>query len=377
MATLNPLEQKARSSFIKGMLIAMLLGLLVAAALGYKIYDFYTKEKERKAQLTKVYILNKSVLSGQIITQDMLKQVEVDKQTVPAEAQANSFSNLSALNITDEQGNPIEAEADDNGNVDFNKLVITVSNNGNKAKYELEQDGNGYKYAVNGQTIHVTTQEVPFVAKIDLGKNTVLSSSMISRSDDITTNDLREQEYNMITLPSDLQDGDTIDIRIRLITGEDFIVTSKKIVKIPETGEGLSADTIILKLSEGEILTLDCAIIDSYKMQGSKLYATKYIEAGEQSKLEVNYIPSDQVRNLITDNSNIVAAIKNNYTDSYTNRLKYYRAKIDSLIESSGTRQNVDQEKVQEEYERVESGVATEKSKQDSQRQAYLESLQN
>ena len=47
MAPLNPLEQKARSSFIKGVLIASIIGIAIIAFLAYQIYNMKQTEQAR------------------------------------------------------------------------------------------------------------------------------------------------------------------------------------------------------------------------------------------------------------------------------------------------------------------------------------------
>ena len=44
MSTLNPLEQKVRSSFLKGLMIATIIGLAIIMFLAYQIYTFKTNE---------------------------------------------------------------------------------------------------------------------------------------------------------------------------------------------------------------------------------------------------------------------------------------------------------------------------------------------
>ena len=65
MATMNPLEQKARSSFIKGFIIALLIGIIISGFLGYRIYFMNKAEEERKKQLVDVYVLTSDVKSGE------------------------------------------------------------------------------------------------------------------------------------------------------------------------------------------------------------------------------------------------------------------------------------------------------------------------
>ena len=69
------------------------------------------------------------------------------------------------------------------------------------------------------------------VAKIDLTPGTVLSNSLLTTTDSTLSKDLRQQEYNMVTLPTQLSAGDYIDIRLQLPDGGDYIVISKKYVQ--------------------------------------------------------------------------------------------------------------------------------------------------
>ncbi len=144
-----------------------------------------------------------------------------------------------------------------------------------------------------------------------MGANTVLTSNLINRADQITTNDLRKEEYNVISLPVDLAPGEYIDVRLLLPNGQNYIVTSKKKVTIPVVNGQYLSDTIQMDLTEEEILMLSCAIVENYQMNGSKLYASRYTEAGMQDASNKTYQPNDYVINLIKNDSTIVtSAIK-------------------------------------------------------------------
>ena len=86
-----------------------------------------------------------------------------------------------------------------------------------------------------------------------MGANTVLTSNLINRADQITTNDLRKEEYNVISLPVDLAPGEYIDVRLLLPNGQNYIVTSKKKVTIPVVNGQYLSDTIQMNLTEEEI----------------------------------------------------------------------------------------------------------------------------
>lgn len=141
------------------------------------------------------------------------------------------------------------------------------------------------------------------VAKIDLTTGTVLTTGMLNQTAETTTADLREQEYNMITLPTQLAAGDFIDIRLQLPSGGDYIVISKKQVLRSD------ASTVWLQMKEDEILTMSNAIIEYYIMAGSKLYATKYTDPGLQTASTPTYCPNSEVYNLLMNNKNITTQI--------------------------------------------------------------------
>lgn len=146
---------------------------------------------------------------------------------------------------------------------------------------------------------YVNTSVAGHAAKIDLAAGTVLSASMFATSADENTNDVRQQEYNMLALPTKLQVGDFVDIRLLLPTGQDFIVVSKKqVINCNET-------TIWMNLNEEETLIMSNAIIEHYIMSDSKLYATKYTNPGTQNAAVPTYTPNSAVVRLINGNANV------------------------------------------------------------------------
>lgn len=146
------------------------------------------------------------------------------------------------------------------------------------------------KRDIPADAVTVTT---PVVAKIDLTAGTVLTQGMLNKTSETITADLREQEYNMITLPTQLEKGDFIDIRLQLPNGGDYIVISKKEVL------KCNSSTVWLRMNEEEILTMSNAIIEYYIMAGSKLYATTYTEPGMQTASTPTYCPNADVEALM------------------------------------------------------------------------------
>lgn len=177
------------------------------------------------------------------------------------------------------------------------------------------------------------TVSTDVIAKIDLTAGTILTSGMLNTTSETLTNDLREQEYNMITLPSKLTAGDFVDIRLQLPNGGDYIVVSKKQVINCDT------TTIWLNMYEEEIELMSNAIIEYYIMAGSKLYATTYTEPGLQTASTGTYVPNTTVASLINNNPNITSLINSKrYSEALTNiRNNHINSAINNYNESAIT----------------------------------------
>ena len=311
---MNPLEKKARSSFIKGLLIAGLIGIIVIVILTVQIFKMRGEENQRIASQKNVVIIKQDIKSGEEITSDMLLTVKANSEVASTGAMTMAdFSTLSTA--TDDAGN---------------------------------------------------TANLRVLAKIDISAKTVITEDMLSTEETAVSNDLRQQEYNMIVLPSTLADGDTIDIRLRLPNGADYIVLSKKKVKLADLNGAVSATTILINVTEDQILTMSAAIVDAYKISGSKLYATKYTDPGLQAVATATYIPSNDTINLIDKDPNIVTTARNALITRYNENYSTYRTGIQSTINSieSSTQQS-----------RVESGTSSETATQQAERKTYLDSL--
>ena len=137
------------------------------------------------------------------------------------------------------------------------------------------------------ETINVNNSTVPtgvvtasgivgLTAKYNIAAKVPITGNMVS--DEVVAADVRDVEINTVLMPSDLDEGDTVDIRLMYPNGTDYIVLAQKTIdKIYDT-------TFWLKLSEDEIQLLDSAIVDSYLNSGSKLYALRYADSDAQVK---------------------------------------------------------------------------------------------
>lgn len=312
MATMNPLERKARNSFIKGLVIAGLIGLIGIIVLIVILMRMRGEEQARLDAQKDVYVLNTTVQSGTVLTQQMFTTVGADANVAPSDAlTASVFSSL----LYDENGNEHE-----------------------------------------------------IVAKIDINANTILTTNMVTTSDNINTDDVRIEQYNMITLPADIETGDTVDVRLRMPDGTNYIVVSKKKVTVLDQGGIPSLNTISLELSESEILMMSNAIVEAYIMEGSILYLTEYVEPGMQSGAITTYVPNGEVQNLINNDPNVVAEAKQELINRFNNNA--YRTNRDNVNNELNSIEPDDR------ADSVASGTTEEASNAQDARQSYLDSMQ-
>ena len=232
-----------------------------------------------------------------------------------------------------------------------------------------------YIFEIDNSTMNTSTKRVkkyidinnvPVLAKVSMNKNTVITPNLIVQSDENITDDVRQEDYNMIVLPADLMTDDYVDIRLMTPTGQNFIVISKAKVTIPTNNDGTYiTDTVRMNLSEDEILTISSAIVEASGLSGSKLYATKYVEAGMQNAATPTYIPNAAVTAQISADPNIVSTAMETLRARYTDTAKSIRNNyLQSLIDSSDDYEN-----------KVQSKQDENTANQITARQKYLESL--
>lgn len=294
----NPMQRKARNSFILGMFVTLVITGVIIGLLVFKLINIHNENKEKNQQLKDAYVLTTDIKSGDSIKLENLKKVDVTTEIIPN-----------------------------------NSITLT----------QIEEDT---------------------IAKIDLKQGTILSADMITKSEEKTTNDTRIQEYNMILLPSQINTDEYVDIRLRLPSGLDYIVVSKKKIELPKVLGIDSENTILLKLNESEIQTMSNAIVENYIIEGSILYVSKYIEPGLQNSSIPTYVPSITVQEAIRQNNNITVEARN--------------ALITRFNESVNTRNNINSslntynDKAED---NVEKSIEDEVNKAMQERKKYLDAL--
>lgn len=326
MAT-NPMQRKARNSFLLGMLVMLLLASIAIGFLLMQLMEVSKREKEAKVHNKSVYALKEDVSSGQVITPEMLKTIEFDETLAPSNA-TGSIETFENYALQDKEGHEIytkyeksnESKDKNNETKPKAKLYIKIDNR----EYEVKQEEgtDNYYYENNDEKKFIELNSVPLIAKVSMKANTILTTDLLAKGDSTMQKDVRKQEYNMLVLPMDLATGEYVDVRLMLPSGQDYIVVAKKEVEIPVVGSKDSSDTIWMNLSEDEILHMSCAIIDAYKISGAKLYVTKYTEAGIQEAAIPTYPINEATSKLLRNDPNILEKAMNEISRRYNEREK-------------------------------------------------------
>ena len=428
----NPMQRKARNSFLLGMIVTLLIAGVIIVLLFMQLKQ---KSDDLQAEINSkknIYVLTQDVKSGQIITKDMLNTIAVNQNTIPVGATAtesvidtwfvqtkdgrtfntDAYNNIvnttfsqpeqglyinesdSIMEVVEIDGKKYKCTEKYTGNEndltevsardeviqdDDGAYIIDTTNSSDKITRVYQEAATGAYYVYKLDTSSMTTsstktrvkdylelQQATVVAKVNMNQNTVVTPSLVVQSDEVVTDDVRQQEYNMVVLPVDLMTDDYIDIRLMTPSGQDFIVVSKAKVDIPTNADGsYITDTVRVNLREDEILSMSSAIVEAYGLLGSKLYATKYVEAGMQNPSLPTYTPNASVTAIIQSNPNIVNVASEELASRYSesakkNRNDYLQSLINSSEDYSSNIEDKSDEKI---------------TNQNTARQKYLESL--
>lgn len=284
---MNPMQRKANNSFLLGILITLLITGLIIAFLIYQVSQLNSELEEKASHIVYGYVVTTPIASGTEIDPTMVTAAELNIAT-------DSSVIISAQTTVDGKPAPDETGA-----------LLPVGK----------------------------------LAKVNLNPGTVLTTDLVYEEEPLTA-DVRSQEYNVITLPSQIQTGEYIDVRLRTPEGRDLIVVSHKEVTIPNMGVD-STNCIWIDLSEEEILMMSCAIVESYEMNGAKLYATRYVEPGIQDAATPTYVPNDETRALIERDPNIVEEAKNQLLQTLNSNSALVRPGVDNATNNEDAADNV------------------------------------
>lgn len=290
----NPMQKRARNSFLLGMVITLIVCALIGALAFFMITSKDKAREEEEGTLTYAYRLKTDVKSGEEITPDKVESVLVSAKAIPTGAFPSKIQNEKTKKWTD------------------------------------------------------TAFPTGYRSKLDLTQGTILGSELVYEGEELS-NDKRYAEYNMLVLPTTLSIGDYIDVRLTLPNGQDLVVVSKKEVK------SIMGDTVGLELTEGDILMMESAIVEAYIMTSSKLYAIQYVEPGNQEAAVKTYVPTEAVQRLVAADTNIVDEARNALGSRFEHG-KGYRSYIDAEKNgyAANAQSNLD-EKIQQEIENAKA----------------------
>lgn len=287
----NPMQKKARNSFLLGMIITLVVCAIIGVILYIAVIGPENKASKEKGTATKAYALNRDVKSGQEITADMLSPI-------------NTYSNLIPQNYID-------------------STILTRVESGKKV-----------------------------VAKVDLYKNTILTASTVTTEENTVTKDVRTMEYNMLTLPINLTIGDYVDIRITFPDGQDFIVIAKKEIKNIQgntvTFDMSEADIVMLNsaIVESYIMKASNIYIAKYVEPGmQEKAANTYVPTAEVIRL----IETDS--NIVSTAKNeLTSRFDANIRNQMNSTVNQYSEQGLTNVEEGIQKQIEDAKKAREEY---------------------------
>lgn len=183
-----------------------------------------------------------------------------------------------------------------------NKKMVYMAKDEIASGSQITKDNTIYQEALSNipTDYYINEEDIGKLAVVDIGRETPILKNMVAS--DNMSNDLREEEFEVVHLNTNLLENDYVDVRIMFPNGENYVVLSKKSLK----NLSLEESKCFLWLNEEEIVTVSSAIVDAYLHNGAKLYTAKYIEPAIQEASEVTYTPNEDVISLMKRDLNIV-----------------------------------------------------------------------
>ena len=357
---INPIERRTRNSLITGLLIGGVIAIIVGAISFMQITKLNGEIKKEKGKIKQVYVAardikaNNEVKPEDLIMEGVVTSLQTDKIVTPDSLTATAGGSVASL--LEKQGDKLVANA---GKKEF---ASTITPGGDSSSSSSSNSSSSSSLNSNSSSSESKADKI-IIATIDIPKGTIITEKMLTLKSEAATDSnnmnstYRIVEYSMIMLPTELQKGDTIDIRISYPNGQDFVVAAKKVV------EKTDSTSIWLKLKEDELLKMNSAIIESYSVEGAKLYAVNYTQPGIQAAANANYPVSDKVYQLLTYDPNIVEAIQQQYKNAVNNYL-VVRKPINEILQST------QQEELRS---RISSAVQKEIRERTEKRQTFIE----
>lgn len=216
-------------------------------------------------------------------------------------------------------------------------------------------------YSSQPRNNFITSKEIGTLALIDIPADTQILYSMVTVPE--ISSELREVEYQVININSNIDSNDAVDIRIFFQNGEDYVVLPKKVLR----GYIKDSPSCFLWLTEEEIIRIRNAIVDAYLYTGAYLYTAKYIEPNIQEASIVTYTPSVEAIELIRKNPNIVDTAMNELSSVVRKALENRLANA-LKREIAGQSWDIDDDYVYQQYDESEQEISEQADEADSAR---------
>ena len=315
----NPIKRRARQSFFIGFLIALVIMAVIVMLLFTKINSLNEENEKLKIPGPKVTVctVKDDIEEGEAITREDL------------EVSTMQLSNTST--------------------------AIDVENYIDESIFYSQDEETGEEV------------EVSYTTKVKIPKGSVVTLSMLKEGG--INNDERLVEYNMIVLPSQLNNGDFVDIRLRLANGTESVVLAKKKV------EQCTTNSIWIKMKEIDILTMNSAIVDAYQVPGSQLRATVYTDPLMQEASQESYAVNNDVLAAITYNKNILPTAINALIEKW-NTTSDQNAGMTDFQSQRRTIESYAVQTPEEKTEAVEEGYSQEATDINTARGEYVTALE-
>lgn len=308
-------------------------------------------ELEGKKVTTYVPIVD--IKAGEVITPDMLEEA-----VIFTDQPADSYLDINSLTLDNEDSEEYNADSDDSyvapdeedhyedveggdtiGMQSREQVIVGTSLDNTDVPEEsveetqpaaeeissedLEAVESGEAENAESEEPTVTTREPELanvIAITDLPAGQPIFKSSVTIMD---CEGLMEKYINFVTLNGNLLEGDTIDVRIIFPNGEDYIVTTKQVLR----NLNLAAGEFYLWMTEEEITRLSAATVDA-SINGAELYITRYVKPAVQDKNIATYQPNADVMTLMDSDPNIVTyaegALSLTARRNLENRLKLF-----------------------------------------------------
>lgn len=234
---MGPMKKKVVTTGIIAFLIpCIIFGVIFYLYASKKVEQ--VKDLEIQSKIVYRYVVSGDKEANQVLTANDIAVAEVKEVSVPADS-----------------------------------FVITYSGEGDKKITILDQRGR-----IIGERLRIPALD-----------RTILTSNMFYEEDSYLSRDSRLKEFTTISIPSNIEEYDYVDIRIAFPTGQDYLVVSGKEVK--KLGTNADSNSIFLELNEEEMVRLSAAIIESYIENSINVYAVKYMSTEQLiERKNVDYV---------------------------------------------------------------------------------------